>query len=119
MSVEVEAMAARVAKRVDKNVGFDPVTIISLISAVLVPLLQCFGRNDEPDPVQVQAAVKERYERNPAALLRRTTRRVKMEAKAKGEALTQPQAVALAQAVIDEAMKGPKTIVAAFCAAHK
>lgn len=119
MSISVEDMSKRVASRVDSNlVGIDPLTIMALVTTVLLPLISCFTKNDEPDPDQVAAAVKERYDRNPRGLRRRTARKIIQVSARDGKKLTGEQAGILADAVIQEAMSTPPATVAAFVAAH-
>lgn len=119
MSISVEYMSKRVASRVDSNlVGIDPLTIMTLVTTVLLPLISCFTQNDEPDPDQVAAAVKERFERNPRGLRRRTARKISQVSARDGKKLTGEQAGILADAVIQEAMSTPPATVAAFVAAH-
>lgn len=118
MGDTIEEQAKRVAARVDADaVGFDPLTIITIFTTILPLLSQCFGRNDEPDPAKVNAAVKKRHEQNPVALRRRTARRIRGEAK---EPMTKEQSLQLADAVIAEACESSPEHVEAFvraCAA--
>jgi len=98
----LEDQAEKVAARVDATkVGFDPITIIAIITQVLPLLLQCFNRNDEPTPAQVSASFKAAHAKNPDQLRRRTMRRVRSES---DESLTKSQAFALADAVIEQAL---------------
>lgn len=116
MALTVEMIAANAAKKVDSNkVGIDPLTIMTIFTGVVMPLLKCFMGNDEPDPVQVQAAVKERNARNPRALRRRTAAKVITEARANGHKLTKDQALEMADALIQETLNRPAAAVAAFC----
>lgn len=120
MALTVEMIAANAAKKVDSNkVGIDPLTIMTIFTGVVMPLLKCFMGNDEPDPVQVQAAVKERNARNPRALRRRTAAKVIAESKQNGHKLSKDQALEMADALIQETLNRPADDVAAFCSAHK
>jgi hypothetical protein len=118
MALTVEMIAANAAKKVDSNkVGIDPLTILTIFSGVVMPVLKCFMGNDEPDPVQVHAAVKARNERNPKALRRRTAAKIITEAKGNGHKLTKDQGLAMAEALIQETLNRPADAVAAFCSA--
>lgn len=120
MALTVEKIAANAAKRVDSNkVGIDPLTVMTIFSVVVLPVLKCFMGNDEPDPVQVQAAVKERHERNPRALRRRTAAKLIAEAKQNGHKLSKDQSLSMADALIQETLSYSSDTVAAFCSSHK
>lgn len=73
----------------------------------LLPLAErlfgCLTDNDEVTPSTAQDRVKVLHEKDPARLLRRTTKAVHRHARKEGRRLTDEQAVAIAQATIDEA----------------
>ena len=99
-SLEIQAKAA--ADRVDANaVGFDPLTILSLITTILPMLMSCFNRNDEPNPSMVKASFRRYHADHPDLLRRRTMRRVRGEA---DEPMTRDQAYLIADAVIAQAL---------------
>jgi hypothetical protein len=99
-SLELQAKA--VADRLDPaEVGFDPITILSLITTILPMLMSCFNRNDEPNESMVKSSFKRYHDSNPDALRRRTMRRVRAEA---DEPLTKEQAYLIADAVIAQAL---------------
>ena len=99
-SLEIQAKAA--ADRVDANaVGFDLITILTIITTVLPLLMSCFNKNDEPNPSLVAVSLKRYHDAHPEALLRRTARRVRAEA---DEPMTKEQSLLLADAVIAQAL---------------
>ena len=99
----LKAQAQLVANRVDAEAfGFDPLTILSLITTLLPLLMSCFNRNDEPNPSMVAASFRRYHERNPKALRNRTMRRIRAEST---ENLTKAQAFTLADAVIAQALE--------------
>lgn len=97
----IEQRAARVAARVPANVGFDPVTIITILTTVIPLISQCFGRNDESDPARTSEAVRKQNESAPHRLRTRTARRIRGEAE---QPMSKQQAYALAEAVIEDAL---------------
>lgn len=108
----VREQAERVAARVDANaVGFDPATIIMILSTVIPLIANCFNRDDEPDPDEVNASVKKMHASHPKALRRRTARRIRRESE---EPMSMSQAEILAEAVIAEACESAPESVAAF-----
>lgn len=110
----IQSQAEKVAARVDANaVGFDPITIITILSTVLPLILKCFQKNDEPDPAQVNAAIKKQHESAPGVLRRRTMRRIRGEA---DQPMTKDQAYKLADAVIAEACEADSETIVALCA---
>ena len=115
--ITVKSTAERIAARVDAAaVGFDPITIITILLAVLPVMLKCFGQEDEPTPEKVNAAIKRQHESNPARLLRRTAVRVRQEAKQKeNKRLSKDQAETLARAMIAEAVEATPARVASLC----
>ena len=99
-SLEIQAKAA--ADRVDANaVGFDPLTILTIITTILPLLMNCFNRSDEPNPSMVKASFKRYHDAQPELLRRRTARRIRAEA---DEPMTKDQSFALADAVIAQAL---------------
>jgi flagellar biosynthesis/type III secretory pathway M-ring protein FliF/YscJ len=111
-----EEQAKAIASRVSANVGFDPITIITIITTVLPLIAKCFNRNDEADPQQVQASVKRQHEKHPRALLKRTTNAYMREQKKAGERITREQAEELAKATIAQAIEANPQAVASVCA---
>lgn len=111
----IKEAATAAAQRVDDSVGLDPVTIITILTQVLPLVISCFKRNDEPQPEDIQKAVK-RQVATPAgraSLRRRTMRRIKSES---DEPMSRSQAFALADAVIEEALNQNPQMVASVCA---
>lgn len=106
---QCEAAASRVNAAV---VGLDPTLIITIITTVLPLLVNCFRREDEPDPARVQAALVRAYDRNPASLRRRM--RVQIDRKSP-ENLTKGQALAIADAIIAQALDTSPAIVSRVC----
>lgn len=105
--------AEAIATRVDSSkVSFDPVTIITILTTVLPLITGCFRRNDQPDPDQVSASVRDAHERNPESLRRRTARRIRGEA---DHPMTKAEALELADATIAHALETPAELVAAYC----
>lgn len=111
----IQARAEKIAARVEPgSVSFDPATIITIFSTLLPILLQCFQKNDQPNPQEINAAVKERYEANPVALRRRTARRIRGEAE---QPMTRDEAFTLADAMIAEAVEASPEETAEFALA--
>lgn len=99
----LQAQAKLVANRVNATTfGFDPLTILTLVTTLLPLLMSCFNRNDEPNPSLVSASFRRYHERNPTVLRKRTMRRIRAEAT---ENLSKEQAYALADAVIAQALE--------------
>lgn len=113
MARTVEQVAEAASTRVPSGaVGFDPVTIITIFTAVIPIITQCFMRNEEDDPDQVAASVKEAHERHPRALLRRTANRIY---RTSTTPVSKVEAEELARALIAETIATPDDDVAAFC----
>ena len=94
--------AKAVADRLDPaEVGFDPLTILSLITTILPLLMSCFNRNDEPNESMVKASFRRYHDAHPDLLRRRTARRIRGEA---DEPMTKEQSLLLADAVIAQAL---------------
>ena len=106
---ETEKQAVRVAARVPATVGFDPVTVITILTTVLPMILKCFNKNDVAgDPAKINAAVKAQNESAPAVLRRRTARRIRGEA---DQPMSKEQSFTLAEAVIAEACEANESDV--------
>ncbi len=114
----LDEQAKLAAERVDSTaVGFDPLTILTIITQVLPLLMSCFNRNDEPNPSLVQASFKRYCQSQPKAAHRRTARRIRAEAH---EPMTKSQSMDLAKAVIDQALSvDPDTAMACATEAGK
>lgn len=98
----LELQAKAVADRLDPaTVGFDPITIVTIITTILPLLMNCFNRSDEPNPSMVKASFKRYHDAHPDLLRRRTARRIRGEA---DEPMTKEQSVLLADAVIAQAL---------------
>ena len=98
----LELQAKAVADRLDPaTVGFDPVTILTLLTTILPLLMNCFNRSDEPNPSMVKASFKRYHDAHPELLRRRTMRRVRGEA---DDPMTREQAYLIADAVIAQAL---------------
>lgn len=97
MKRQCEAAAARVT-----GVGLDPALVITIITTVLPSLINCFKREDEPDPVRVQAALRKAYDRNPDKLRRRVRAQVHRRSP---EDLDKGQEFAIADAIIDQGLE--------------
>ena len=105
MKRQCEAAAARVT-----GVGLDPALILTIITTVLPLLINCFKREDEPDPVRVQAALRKAYERNPGKLRRRVRAQVHRKSP---EAIDKGQEFAIADAIISQGLDTtPKSVSA-------
>jgi len=114
-SPTINEQAKAVADRIDSDVvGFDPFTILTIITQVLPILIACFTRKDSPDTAETTTILRRYHERHPEALLRRTAARIRAQA---DEPMTRAQAVQLAQAVIDQALS-VDTVVARKCCAE-
>jgi hypothetical protein len=111
--MNTEQHAEQIAASVDSSkVGFDPVTIITILTTVLPLITSCFKRNDQSDPEQVSAAVRAAHERNPDALRRRTARRIRGDA---DHSMSKEASFELARATIAHAMQQSASAVAAYC----
>ena len=112
MSTTLDEQALLAAERVSDGVGFDPLTILTIITQVLPLLTSCFNRNDEPNPTLAAASLKRYHDRAPAQCRKRTARRVRAEA---DEPMTKEQSYQLADAVIAQALSLNADQVAACC----
>ena len=109
----IEKQAELAAARVDATaVGFDPVTIITILTQVLPILASCWNRNDSPTPAESSAKIRKYHESHPVQLRKRTARRIRSEATAPMEKC---QSLQLADAVIAQAIDATPDVVAACC----
>ena len=100
LQVQAEAIAARIPQD-PAGLGFDPLTLISILMQVLPLLMSCFQRSNaavNADNVQQQFA--EFYRSQPKPCLRKTARRVRGEA---DHPMTKEQSFEIAQAICDQA----------------
>ena len=101
------------AARVDAAaVGFDPITIITIITQVLPALLSCWNRNDSPEPVESAAKIRAYNSAHPVQLRKRTARRIRAEA---SRPMEKYQSLLLADAVIAQAMAADQQTAALCC----
>lgn len=115
MPSKLETQAKAIAARVDaKAVGFDPITIITIITTVLPLLLKCFNKTPAGDAPtdSITSRLKAANEQNRSALLRRTARRIRGEAE---EPMSKNASLELARAVVDQALSVPDTTAIACC----
>lgn len=106
MKRQCEAAAARVT-----GVGLDPALVITIITTVLPLLINCFKREDEPDPIRVQAALRKAYDRNPDKLRRRVRAQVHRRSP---EDLDKGQEYAIADAIIAQGLDTTPQAVSAI-----
>lgn len=110
---ELERQAELAANRVDPvEVGFDPVTILTILTTVLPLVADCFSRNDAPDPAAAKAKAAEYYRRSPKAMRRRTARRVRAEAE---QPMTREQSFQFADAIIAQTLEADDSTVSLCC----
>lgn len=118
MSAVFEAQTQKIAARPEvAAVGFDPFTIMTILSTVLPMLAQCFQQSDEPDPAKVAAKVRQMQETHPKRLRARTMVAVKREAKKKGTKMTNEQAYIVADGIIAQTLETADDTVQACCSA--
>lgn len=112
---ELETQAHAITNRVDADVvGFDPITILGIITQVLPLLIQCFNSAAAfDDPNAINARLREAHEQNPQALLRKTARRIRAEA---DHPMSKKASFEMAQAVIDQALETSDATAIACCA---
>lgn len=103
MKRQAEFAAARVT-----GVGLDPALVITIITTVLPLLVDCFRREEEPDPVRVKAALKKAHEKNPDKLRRRVRSQVHRRSP---EDLDKGQEFAIADAIIAQGLDSTYTEV--------
>lgn len=113
--MDTQTYATRISTRIPDTVGFDPITIIMILTTVLPLIMNCFNK-EEPSPQLIHSKVVEFNTRNPKRLLVRTARRVRGEAT---EPMTKTQSMTIAQAIIDEAIETPIDEVASYSASCK
>lgn len=110
---EIERQAQLAANRIDpQEMRFDPVTILTILTAVLPLVADCFNRNDEPDPVATKKRAAEYYRRNPKGMRRRTARRVRAEA---DQPMTREQSFKFADAIIAQTLASDDITVELCC----
>ena len=110
---DLKTQAELAAERVDPNkVGLDPVSILTILTAVLPLLAQCFNRNESPSPQNAAVSLRKAHERNPESLRRRTARRIRAEA---DEPMLKSDSFVLADAVIAQALETDDATVTACC----
>jgi hypothetical protein len=98
----VQTQSENVAKRVDAQaMGFDPLTIITILNVVLPLLSNCGVKNSSPKPEDMRDYVAKENARNPEQLRKRIARRIRGES---DEPLTKEQSLVLADAVVQEAL---------------
>lgn len=118
MSTVFEAQAQKIAARPEvAAVGFDPITILTILFTVLPMLAQCFQQTEEPNPAQVAARVRQMQQTHPKRLRARTMVAVKREAKKKGTKMTNEQAYVIADGIIAQTLETPDDIVQTCCSA--
>jgi hypothetical protein len=109
----LKMQAAHAAARVNSNkVGFDPLTILTILTTVLPLLTQCWNRNDEPNATMSHTNLKRYHASHPEQLLRRTARRIRAES---DQPMTKDASFELARAVIEQALSADPETVAACC----
>jgi hypothetical protein len=97
-----EQASMRISDRVQKTglqFGF---SLILFILPMLSRLLGCLTDNDDVSSETAQDRVLELHEKDPARLLKRTTKAVLRHAKKEHKVLSKEQAQIIAQAIIDE-----------------
>jgi hypothetical protein len=98
-----EQASMRIADRVkSKNVEFG-FELTPFILPLISRLFGCLTDNDDVSAKTAQDRIVELNEKDPARLLRRTTKAVLRHARKEGKRITDEQAKAIAQATIDEA----------------
>jgi len=109
----ITQQAELAAARVDAEaVGFDPITIITILTQVLPLIVSCWNRNDEPNAEMSATNFVRYYQGHPEQALRRTARRIRAEA---DTPMSKEQSFALARAVIDQALEASPAEVKACC----
>lgn len=115
MSDKLKASAERIAEiATERNVGIEPLAIITIMTQVLPLIVSCFKRNDTSDPEQVAAEVRRQNESAPTTLRRRLARRIRGEAE---RPMTRQEAWILAESTIQHVLENDDSHVAAVCAA--
>lgn len=109
----LKMQAAHAASRVDSSkVGFDPLTILTILTTVLPLLAQCWNRNDESNATMSSVNLRRYHDSHPEQLLRRTARRIRAEA---DQPMTKAASMELGRAVIAQALDADPQVVTACC----
>lgn len=109
----IKSQSEKAAARVDANaVGFDPLTIIIILTQVLPILLSCWNRNDSPEPAESSVKIRAYHNAHPEKLRKRTARRIRAEAK---QPMEKYQSLLLADAVIAQAIDTDQQTAALCC----
>lgn len=111
LAEQAKLAAKRVAPEVVAEMGIEVVGLI--LTQVFAFLASCKNR-ENPNPAEVQAAVREEQEADPKRLLRRTARRIRGTA---DSPMTRKQSFALARASIEQALQMTEETAAACCSA--
>jgi len=113
MTTSLNRQAELAAARVDSAaVGFDPLTILTILTQVLPILASCWNRNDSPTPEESSERIRKYHETRPVQLRKRTARRIRSEATSPMEKW---QSLQLADAVIAQAVEATPEVVATCC----
>lgn len=116
MSAVFEVQAKKIADRPEvAAVGFDPFTIMTILTTVLPLLAQCFQKTEELNPSQVAARVRAMQETHPNRLRARTMVAVKREAKKNGTKMTNEQAYIVADGIIAQTLETADDDVQVCC----
>lgn len=115
----IQSAAERIAPRLSRSVGFDPLTIITIITTLLPTLLSCF-KKDEP-AADAQQFLRDNY--NPATgqfkdkLVRRCRPNTRKAARGKGQrGLTPYEIDEITHQALLEGMTAPPRAVSACLA---
>lgn len=108
--MDTQQHAERIASKVPESVGFDPITIITILTTVLPMIMTCFNKETQ-SASDIQAKVKEFHDSNPRKLRIRTARRVRAEAE---ESMTKEQSFVLADAIIKDSLESSNAEVTAY-----
>lgn len=112
----VHEAAQGAAQRVDAEaVGLDPAMITLILTQILPLIISCF-RREEPSPQEIQRAVrrKTRTPRLRARFLRNLSHSIQEKSDTE---LTDEQADAMAEAVLEETLNQNPQMVSAVCGA--
>jgi hypothetical protein len=108
-SEATEAAAERIAMRVQQRgqvVGFDPMSLIMLLTTLLPQLITCGNQPPKSAAAYVAARYDEDKGRYDPALVRQVMLRIRRKARKEGHPLSQEDVEALAIATLDEARQG-------------
>ncbi len=116
MSKATATAAERIAPRLTRSVGFDPLTIVSILTTLLPLLASCF--NDEEDEEDPQQFLRKNYVPQTGQfkdrLVRRCRKPTRQAARKNGKTkLTNDVVDELSRQALLEAMNGDKKTVAA------